>query len=316
MAYITKDAPKDGYRYGRRNGQWVRIIPSYEIRRNGTKIAEMRIDELKALVTARTLTASFQIGDQLIVPWTNPANGTIYECPFNFGTLQDWTLADGTTKYGLGLQSEYLLPAVNIMFDNKEATNSDSNRKNYGNNRWKDSNIRQWLNARGEDWFTMQHTADAAPTVYCDYPGFLGTLPGDFVDELATVQNKTQTHSVDGGGVDTTEDKFFLLSTYEMNLAQGTNTSTLAADGVEGTPWNIWSAKNNGAPWTSTSDNAANAKRVKHNIENHSAAGNGWLRSANLGASYGVWYVYSSGYFNGTGSALNALRVAPACVIC
>ena len=35
---------------------------------------------------------------------------------------------------------------ADMMFDNKEPDNPIENRKNYGNNRWSVSNIRQWLN--------------------------------------------------------------------------------------------------------------------------------------------------------------------------
>lgn len=318
MAYITQDAPKDGEMYGRRNGAWVRLMVGtngveYDIRRDGEKIAAITMADLKARIAARTLTNNFQIGDQLIVEWTNPADGVKYECPFNFGTLQNWTLEDGATKYGLGLESEYLLPAVDIMFDNKEPSNSDANRKNYGNNRWKFSNIRQWLNAKGAGWYKAQHAADAAPSTYNNYPGFLDTLPDDFVDALTPVQVKTQTQSVDGGGVDMTIDKFFLLSSYEMNLDHGANQYT-AANNVEGTPWDIWEQKNNGGLWTSTND-ANNAKRLKYGIENHTYTRLYWLRSAFLYNSYGVWRVNSSGNFSGNGAS-DTRRVAPACVIC
>ena len=315
MAYITQDAPRDGEIYGRRNGAWVKIInPSYEIRRSGTRIASLTPSDLKARIADGTLLNDFQIGDQLIVKWTDPATGTEYECPFNFGTLQNWTLEDGTVKYGLGLESEYLLPVASIMFDNKEPSNSDSNITKYGNNRWKFSNIRQWLNASGENWFAAQHAADAEPDTYNAYTGFLDTLPVDFVNALTPVQVKTQAHSVDGGGVDTTVDKFFLLSTYEMNLAHRANANYTAADGVEGAPWDIWKQKNSGSLWTSANNTTQNAMRVKKNIENKTANVS-WLRSAYLGHSYGVWCVYSSGYF-GASAASAARRVAPACVIC
>lgn len=49
-------------------------------------------------------------------------------------------------------------------FDAKEPTNSDSERKSYGNNRYKDSNIRQWFNnSEMNNWYVPQHSADAPP---------------------------------------------------------------------------------------------------------------------------------------------------------
>ena len=50
-------------------------------------------------------------------------------------------------------------------FDAKEPNNSDSNRKNYGNNRYLYANLLQWLNsdAGANAWYTAKHTADQKP---------------------------------------------------------------------------------------------------------------------------------------------------------
>jgi hypothetical protein len=50
-------------------------------------------------------------------------------------------------------------------FDAKEASNPNSNRANYGNNRYSQSNIDQWLNsaAGAGAWYSARHSYDAPP---------------------------------------------------------------------------------------------------------------------------------------------------------
>lgn len=123
------------------------------------------------------------------------------------------------------------LVAANILklacFDAKESGNSDSNRRNYGNNRYSLSNLRQWLNKAGSPWYQAQHGADAAPTNanvwsnYNEYDDEAGFLTGFSAQMLAAILNTTLTvakASVDGGGSETVTDKVFLLSKAEVGL--------------------------------------------------------------------------------------------------
>lgn len=67
-------------------------------------------------------------------------------------------------------------------FDAKEPDNPDEYRKSYGNNRCSVSNVQQFLNAEGTDWFRQKHGCDTAPEDrgmcngrygYSHKPGFL-----------------------------------------------------------------------------------------------------------------------------------------------
>ena len=49
-------------------------------------------------------------------------------------------------------------------FDAKEPNNARIDQKMYGYNRYRYSNIRQWLNKSGLGWFAKQHETDEAPT--------------------------------------------------------------------------------------------------------------------------------------------------------
>ena len=112
-------------------------------------------------------------------------------------------------------------------FDAKEPSNSNSDRRNYGNNRYSLSNLRQWLNKAGSPWYQAQHGADAAPTNanvwnnYNEYDDEAGFLTGFSAQMLAAILNTTLTvakASVDGGGSETVTDKVFLLSKAEVGL--------------------------------------------------------------------------------------------------
>ena len=124
-------------------------------------------------------------------------------------------------------------------FDAKEPNNTDTHRKNNGNNRWSVSNIRQWLNSSGAagSWFTAQHTADAAPissnvldadAAYADAPGFLAGFSANVLQHFTDITNTTVLCSADGGGSETTVDKVFLPSNTEMGLGNNSEGSHLS----------------------------------------------------------------------------------------
>ena len=124
------------------------------------------------------------------------------------------------------------LMAKNIIryaaFDAHEPDNEpEFARKLLGSNRWKYSNIRQWLNSSGAagSWFTKQHMYDAAPTTsnvsgevgaYADAPGFLVGFISDVLQHFTDITNTTALCNADGGGSETTVDKVFLPSYTEM----------------------------------------------------------------------------------------------------
>jgi len=60
----------------------------------------------------------------------------------------------------------------NMEFDAAEPGNPDEWVSDYGNNIYKLSNIKQWLNKAGENWFKKSHEYDAPPR-YAEQTGFL-----------------------------------------------------------------------------------------------------------------------------------------------
>ncbi|MCH4239475.1 MAG: fibronectin type III domain-containing protein [Oscillospiraceae bacterium] len=122
-------------------------------------------------------------------------------------------------------------------FDAAEPTNPDSNRREYGDNRYSFSNIRQWLNseANAGKWYSAKHQYDAPPSNanvrngyngYDTQAGFLNHFSASAKSLLLNTTLTTTLSSADGGGSETVMDKIFLASRTEMNL--GNN----IADGV------------------------------------------------------------------------------------
>ena len=133
----------------------------------------------------------------------------------------------------------------NAAFDAKEPNNPDSNRRDFGNNRWSVSNIRQWLNspaAAAGSWFNAEktHAYDAAPTTdkvygneagaYAADPGFLAGFSAGVLQHFTDVTNTTFMPYIDTDGYEITEttiDKVFLPSFTEM-FGSGSEGSQLA----------------------------------------------------------------------------------------
>ena len=112
-------------------------------------------------------------------------------------------------------------------FDAKEPNNTDSGRRDYGNNRYSVSNIDQWLNstASAGQWYSPQHDTDQSPngiSVVSQNPydvdaGFLNGFNANFVSAIQDTTIKVALNTVtDGGGYDTLTRKVFLPSKAEL----------------------------------------------------------------------------------------------------
>ena len=115
-------------------------------------------------------------------------------------------------------------------FDAIEQSNSDGNRRSYGNNRWIWSNIRRWLNSQAGAgaWYAAQHGQDAPPNnanVWSNYneyeaeAGFLAGFSANFIAALLTTNRTVGKAQVDGGGTETCTDKIFFATSTEVGLS-------------------------------------------------------------------------------------------------
>lgn len=180
----------------------------------------------------------------------------------------------------------------------------------YGNNRWKYSAVRQYLNsdANAGEWWTPQHVLDRAPDIATTKKGWLAGTPEDFRHVLTPVKVLTAIPEANETAgepkFDVTYDKVFLPSLEEHYIDPQTT--------GEGDPWEYWKEINGTVTkWAKYVDTPA---LKVFQINNHSSATYRWLRSAFRGNGYRAWYVTPSGnvYF----AAYNSFTVAPACAIC
>ncbi|OPZ65875.1 MAG: hypothetical protein BWY85_00234 [Firmicutes bacterium ADurb.Bin506] len=219
--------------------------------------------------------------------------GTTY-----YGSPIIWQIAD---KNHAGYPANSVtLVAANILkvccFDAIEASNSDSGRRSYGNNRYSVANLRQWLNKAGSPWYQAQHGADAAPTnanVWSNYneydaqPGFLTGFSADMIAALLSTTLTVAKATVDGGGSESVVDKVFLLSKQEVGL--GTENGI-----AEGSLLAMFSADNSSRLCKPTANAVSNSEYTNSSF---SASKNWywWLRSPDSSYSRYVRLVGTDG---------------------
>ena len=142
-----------------------------------------------------------------------------------------WQIADknhaGYPKNSITLISEKILCIKCI--DAKEPNNNIEQRRIFGNNRYKHSNINIWLNSSGY-WYRAQHSQDAPPTAenipkegtpYADEMGFLTSFSSNFKNSMKETVLTVKKPNVDGGGTETITAKIFLASHTELGLTYG-----------------------------------------------------------------------------------------------
>lgn len=217
--------------------------------------------------------------------------GSIYGKPIIWRVIGQNHYASGQTS----LQTENIIKLM--CFDAIEASNSDSDRRSYGNNNYALSNFRQWLNSDAASWYSAQHSADAPPSNanvwsnYNEYDAFPGFLNGFTADEKAAICDTTITYgkaSVDGGGTATVTDKVFPLSCTEMGLS---------GDHVCGTKFSIYSG-DSARIAKPTAEAVSNSEYTNSSL-NTSSGWHYWLRDAYASYSYSVRLVHTSGSLNG-----------------
>lgn len=132
-------------------------------------------------------------------------------------------------------------------FDAKEPNNSDSNRQNYGNNRYSVSNIDQWLNkdAACGEWYSAAHNSDHSPdtaagtgnygTQYAARPGFLNGFTDDEKAAILSTTIRVVKPKADGGSYEDVVRKVFLPSSTELGLS---NENSIA----EGAAWGYYTS--------------------------------------------------------------------------
>lgn len=183
-------------------------------------------------------------------------------------------------------------------FDAMEPSNTDSNRRSYGNNRASVSNLLLWLNsaAAAGGWYSAQHSADAPPTAanvwsshnpYDQEAGFLSFFEADFrnalLDDTITVAKNTVT---DGGGSEQITRKVRLLTETEVGLG---NENGIA----EGTQWPLFTDNESRKAYPTAE--AVSQSTYTSSSLSATQPWYYWLLTPDAGYAYCVRYVTSDG---------------------
>lgn len=199
--------------------------------------------------------------------------------------------------------------------DAKEPNNSNSDRRNYGNNRHIHSNILQWLNsnAAAGKWYSAKHGKDAPPTnanvwdnynEYDAWAGFLAMLDPKFVAELMQTTLTVVKSSTDGGSYETFTAKMFLASTTEVGLA---NENSIA----EGSRLALFSNDASRVAYP-TAECVKNSEYKNSNLTT-SKGWYWWLRTPSSSNAYDVRYVHSDGTLHSSSAYYGYRGVRPLC---
>lgn len=199
-------------------------------------------------------------------------------------------------------------------FDAKESGNSNSDRRNYGNNRAAVANLLQWLNsaAGAGQWYSAQHSADAPPNnanVWSNYneyeaeAGFLNGFEQDFRDALLNDTITVAKSSTDGGGSEQIARKVRLLTRTEVF---GDTENGIA----EGTLWPYFNSTDRRKAYP-TAEAVSKSEYTSSSLSS-SQPWWWWLLTPNADCAYGVRLVHSDGSLDWGGAyrGLNGVRPA------
>ena len=161
-----------------------------------------------------------------------------------YGKVIRWLVGTQDTANGrTGLVTEKMITLK--AFDAREPSNTSTDRKMYGNNRYSQSNIDQWLNSQAASWYSARHNLDAPPNNanvwngYNEYDteaGFLSNFEADFRDAILDVVIRVALDKVYfAGGYEDITRKVFLLSNTEAGLPNANSV-------VEGILWPYFSS--------------------------------------------------------------------------
>ena len=177
----------------------------------------------------------------------------------------------------------------------------------YGSGRWSQSAIRQYLNSAADAgaWWSAQNGWDRPPAQASTLRGFLAGFSNDFLSILQPTAVVTDLNTVEGytETSETTYDKIFLPSRFEMREAAGTS-------------WEYYDklAAQLGVNYFGTGPANAHDELKKYDLTSQSSPVTVWLRSPSTSIANVAWSVNSGGNF-GNGNAGSAYRGCPACKI-
>lgn len=185
----------------------------------------------------------------------------------------------------------------------------------YGDNDWATSDLRQWLNGDGKDWWTKKTRYNRKPNIANSLQGYLTGLDPDLKSHIKLIKNTTIGNNQKYPNQKiVTYDKVFLHSFNQNNIT----TDYSSQFDNEGLRWDYYKKLASGV---SNLDSAGRFRiwkvypiLIRYAINAPTSAQYVFSRSANLGYASNVYDVHASGACNNT-SAPHAFRCLPACII-
>ena len=200
-----------------------------------------------------TLTQAVPAGGQLTLLWASnsAASGakvSSFTSDSSAVAIEQLSLIEGSDGTDLGT-----LTAAGDFTNNLNSIQ----RVRFGNNNYKESAIRQWINSdktAGSVW-SAQNSFDRPPSWAANTAGFLNGMDADFLAVIGNTTKVTARNAItDGGSYDTLTDKFFLPSTSEIYMDNET------ANVNEGEPYRYYSDYSD----LSAAGANADSNRIKH----------------------------------------------------
>lgn len=250
-------------------------------------------------------TASSTIGG---LPDQNPANWRVlvYSSISSTEVLERVALTEGSGGTDLGTLSsstKYSTTGINNM-----------QRSAYGYNRWSQSAMRQFLNssAAAGGWWTSKNPFDRPPDQLTTLRGFMAGFDEGFLNILKPVKVRTALNTVSDSEIGTYEDTYDTF--FPASLEQEYIVPQLA--NTEGEYWEYWKRRLGLTSPQAQGAAGTNAAHIRYAYDAKTSAQACRLRSAYRGYAGYAWNVSSTGVASSGHVATNALRCAPACVIC
>ena len=264
-------------------GTYHFTIPNYDADHGGNKTYQF------------TLTNQVPAKGQIVFNWASnqqvtAGNIKTYSSATSTTAIETATLSEGTGGTDLGIA------------DGSETNMNHIQRARYGSNNYKESAIRQWINADGASgaWWAATNKYDRPVDYAASAAGFLNGVDSKFINAAGytDVPCKTNnTFELTGWTLNTAytvRDKFFLASRNELGFG---------TEGVaEGSVFKLY-------------DGAANADRIKYDFSSTATARTWWMRSPNPGGAHNVRRVTTDGSLDYS-IANSGNGAVPACIIC
>ena len=177
-----------------------------------------------------------------------------------------------------------------------------------GNNSWKLSAVRQFLNstAAAAAWWTQQHKWDVKPAYADSKDGYLKGFDSSLLDHMRVTKVITARNTVFNngatplGGMDETYDRVFLASLEQMYL-----TPQISGEGDYWEYYKRLLGRTSPAPTGQTY-----ARLIKYDLAANTTSRYRWLRSAYRGYALHEWHVGTSGTVS-SNYAYYGIRLAP-----